>query len=109
MAEHLQRFTAPEGVVLVGRAQEKTPVFRTQKRRNPTTGQAYPWLVRSTAMINHFYFYAVDRDFGPLFLKFGTYFIYNAKLCLKRARVTEPATRPPRHPPSRPSTTAGGM
>ncbi len=32
--------------------------------------------------INHFYFYAVDRDFGPFFLKFGTYFPYNAKLCL---------------------------
>src|SRR5262245_39142195 len=82
MAEHLKRFTAPEGVVFVGRAQEKTPVFRTEKRRNATTGHAYPWLVRSTAMINHFYFYAVDRDFGPFFLKFGTYFPYNAKLCL---------------------------
>ena len=33
-------------------------------------------------MVNHFYFYAVDRDFGPFFLKFGTYFPYNAKLCL---------------------------
>ena len=69
MAEHLKRFAAPEGVVFVGRAQEKTPVIRTEKRRNPTTGQAYPWLVRSTAMINHFYVYAVDQDFGPFFLK----------------------------------------
>jgi hypothetical protein len=68
--------------VFVGRAQEKTPVLRTEKRRNPTTGQAYPWLVRSTAMVNHFYFYAVDRDFGPFFLTFGPYFPYNAKLCL---------------------------
>jgi hypothetical protein len=82
MAEHLKRFTALEGVVFVGRAQEKTPVLRTEKRRNPATGQAYPWLVRATAMVNHFYFYAVDRDFGPFFLKFGTYFPYNAKLCL---------------------------
>ncbi len=68
--------------MFVGRAQEKTPVLRTEKRRNPTTGQAYPWLVRSTAMVNHFYFYAVDRDFGPFFLKFGTYFPYTAKLYL---------------------------
>ena len=57
-------------------------MFRTEKRRNPTTGQAYPWLARSTAMVNHFYLYAVDADFGPFFLKFGTYFPYNAKLCL---------------------------
>jgi hypothetical protein len=82
MAEHLTRFTAPEGVVFVGRAQEKTPVFRTEKRRNPSTGVPYPWLVRPSAMVNHFYVYAVDRDFGPFFLKFGTYFPYNAKLCL---------------------------
>ncbi|PYM14513.1 MAG: hypothetical protein DMD81_17755, partial [Candidatus Rokuibacteriota bacterium] len=82
MADHLTRFRAQEGVVFVGRAQEKTPVFRTEKRRNPTTGQAYPWLVRSTAMVNHFYFYVVDRDFGPFFLKFGTYFPYTAKLCV---------------------------
>ena len=82
MAEHLARFRAAEGVVFVGRAQEKTPVFRTEKRRHPTTGHTYPWIVRSTAMVNHFYFYCVDRDFGPFFLKFCTYFPYNAKLCL---------------------------
>ncbi len=82
MAEHLTRFTAREGVVFVGRAQEKTPAFRTEKRRNPATGHTYPWLVRSTAMVNHFYFYAVDDDFGPFFVKFGTYFPYPAKVCL---------------------------
>jgi len=64
------------------KAQEKTPVFRTEKRRSPTTGRPYPWIVRSTAMVNHYYVYAVDRDFGPFFLKFCTYFPFNAKLCL---------------------------
>jgi hypothetical protein len=82
MAAHLARFTEPEGVLFVGKAQEKATVFRTEKRRNPQTGQPYPWLVRSTAMVNQYYFYAVDRDFGPFFLKFCSYFPYNAKLCL---------------------------
>ena len=82
MAAHLARFTAPEGVLFVGKAQEKATVFRTEKRRNPQTGQPYPWLVRSTAMVNQYYFYVVDRDFGPFFLKFCSYFPYNAKLCL---------------------------
>jgi hypothetical protein len=27
--------------------------------------------VRRTAIVNHFYFYGVDRDFGPFFIKFG--------------------------------------
>jgi hypothetical protein len=82
MAEHLARFDRPEGVVMLGKAQEKTPVFRTQKRRNPETGKTYPWIVRSTAMINQYYWYCLDRDFGPFFLKFASYFPYNAKLCL---------------------------
>ena len=82
MKEHLRRFRKEEGVVFVGKAQEKTPVFRTEKRRSPKTGLPYPWIVRSTAMVNHYYIYAVDRDFGPFFLKFCSYFPFNAKLCL---------------------------
>jgi hypothetical protein len=82
MAEYLAKFAMEEGVVFVGKAQEKTPVFRTEKRRSPKTGQPYPWIVRSTAMVNHYYIYAVDRDFGPFFLKFCSYFPFNAKLCL---------------------------
>lgn len=80
--EHLARFEDDEGVLFLGKAQEKTPVFRTEKRRNPQTGAPYPWIVRSTAMVNHFYFYCVDADFGPFFLKFCTYFPYTAKLCI---------------------------
>ena len=81
-AEHLSKFQGQEGVLFIGKAQEKTPVIRTERRRNEQTGATYPWLVRSTAMVNHFYVYGVDRDFGPFFLKFCTYFPYNAKLCL---------------------------
>lgn len=81
-AEHLAAHDGSEGVLFVGRAQEKTSVFRTQKRRNPETGASYPWLVRDTAMVNHFYVYALDDDFGPFFIKFGTYFPYTAKVCI---------------------------
>jgi hypothetical protein len=80
--EYRSRFGGTDGIVVVGKAQEKTPVFRTERRRNPETGQAYPWIVRSTAMVNHYYFYGIDEDFGPFFLKFCTYFPYNAKLCI---------------------------
>jgi hypothetical protein len=56
-------------------------LFRTEKRRN-ADGAAYPWIVRATGVVNHFYVYAVDANFGPFFLKFCSYFPYNAKLCL---------------------------
>jgi hypothetical protein len=84
MHDHLARFEAAghtEGVLFIGRAQEKTTLFRTEKRRN-ADGRAYPWIVRTTGMVNHFYIYAVDADFGPFFLKFCSYFPYNAKLCI---------------------------
>jgi hypothetical protein len=81
MADRLKRFDCAEGVVFIGKAQEKAPVFRTEKRRD-AQGLTYPWIVRSTAMVNQYYIYAVDRDFGPFFLKFCSYFPYNAKLCL---------------------------
>lgn len=80
--EYLRGFDEEEGVLYVGRAQEKARVVRTERRRNVHTGMSYPWVVDGTAMINHYYFYCVDEDFGPFFLKFCSYFPYNAKLCI---------------------------
>jgi hypothetical protein len=80
--EHLRRFAGEEGVLFVGSAQEKAPIFRTERRHRPDTGEPYPWIVRSTGMVNHYYFYCLDKDFGPFFLKFCSYFPYNAKLCI---------------------------
>jgi len=79
---YLAKFEGDEGVLFVGKAQEKTTTFRTEKRKNPVTGKTYPWIVRATAMVNQYYFYCVDRDFGPFFIKFSSYFPYNAKLCI---------------------------
>jgi hypothetical protein len=81
-ATYRDGFTGREGVLFIGKAQEKVPVFRTNKRTNPDTGKKYPWIVKSKAMVNQYYFYCIDEDFGPFFLKFSSYFPYNAKLCL---------------------------
>ena len=43
-AEYRKKFQGEEGVLFIGKAQEKTPVFRTERRRNETTGATYPWL-----------------------------------------------------------------
>jgi hypothetical protein len=81
MHEHLARFSGTEEVLFVGRAQEKTKLFRTEKRRD-ANGDSYPWIVKTTGVVNHFYFYCYDDDFGPFFIKFCSYFPYNAKLCI---------------------------
>ena len=78
---HRAAFPLRDGILFVGKAQEKASVWRTEKRLG-RSGTKCAWLVRSTAMVNHYYFYGVDADFGPFFLKFCSYFPYTAKLCL---------------------------
>lgn len=78
---YLAGFTAAEGVLFIGRAQEKVPLFRTRKRRR-ADGSSYPWIAAETGVVNQYYVYCVDEDFGPFFLKFCSYFPFNAKLCI---------------------------
>ena len=80
--QYLRRFSGGAGVLFVGKAQEKAHVVRTERRHEPNSDRTYPWLVSSTAMVNYYYFYLVDEDFGPLFIKFCSYFPFNAKLCI---------------------------
>ena len=72
----------PAQVLYVGVAQEKQKVFRTSKRRNPVTGATYPWLVPASGVVNQYYFYCVDEEFGPVCVKFSGYFPYTGRLIL---------------------------
>jgi hypothetical protein len=76
------RGLVPAQVLYVGVAQEKQKVFRTSKRRNPVTGATYPWLVPGSGVVNQYYFYCVDEEFGPVCLKFSGYFPYTGRLIL---------------------------
>jgi len=78
----LKDFPGKEDVLYIGVAQEKFAGFRVMKRISAHTGTAFPWLYRSTVMCNQYYFYVVDEDFGPLFIKFSSYFPYTARVCL---------------------------
>ena len=62
-----KQFHKPEGVLFIGKAQEKCRVHRTEKRRNPQTKRPspYSWIVKSSALVNYYYFYFIDEDFGP--------------------------------------------
>jgi hypothetical protein len=77
----LKKFKAAEGVVFVGVVQEKARVPRTI-RKHFGQGGTIPWIDYTTAMPNFYYFYCVDEDFGPFFIKFCSYFPYTAKLCI---------------------------
>ena len=76
------RGLVPAQVLYAGVAQEKQKVFRTSKRRNPVTGATYPWLVPGSGVVNQYYFYCVDEEFGPVCVKFSGYFPYTGRLIL---------------------------
>jgi hypothetical protein len=79
VAEYRARFTAREGVVVIGVAQEKMRSFKATKRG---VGSGMFDFSRQSVAVNHYYFYVQDREWGPGFLKIGTYMPYPVKLCL---------------------------
>ena len=81
MKKALRKFRGQEAVLFVGVAQEKARVPRTIRKRFGDGG-SIPWIDYTSAMVNFYYFYCVDEDFGPFFIKFCSYFPYTAKLCL---------------------------
>jgi len=79
---YLRDFKPTEGVLFIGKAQELTRTPTTRRRHNPQTGASYADLYMTKRMVNQYYFYCVDEDFGPFFLKLGSYFPYNGRLCI---------------------------
>jgi len=82
VASYVARAADQDRIVLIGKAQEKTTTFRTTPGHGPRSQDRSPRLSRTTTMVNPYYFYGVDRDFGPFFFKFSSYFPYTAKFCL---------------------------
>ncbi len=80
--EYLAGHDGGEQLLFAGVAQEKTRVWRTRRRRDPVTGKRYPWLGKEQAMVNHWYFYGFDADFGPFYLKFCGYFPFTGQIYL---------------------------
>ncbi len=78
---HRERFRRREGVVLIGVAQERAWSFRAAKRKT-AGGGVYFDFSRQPVLVKHYYFYVQDPEWGPAFLKVGTYLPFPVKLCL---------------------------
>jgi len=79
MQQFLAGHDGSEGVLFIGRAQEKTSVFRTEKRRG-ADGVSYPWIVKTTGVVN--------RWFDELVTEPGKLTVYSA---VPAGRVLSPA------------------
>jgi hypothetical protein len=60
-----------EGVVLIGIAQEWAKVFRAPSKGQRPVGKYAA--TRNSAFVNHIYFYILDADWGPSFIKICTF------------------------------------
>jgi hypothetical protein len=78
--EYLAGKSGGDQILFVGVAQEKARIWRTSQRRDPVTGKRYPWLYQDQAMVNHWYFYGFDADFGPFYIKFCGYFPFTGQI-----------------------------
>lgn len=69
------------GVVAIGVTQEFQNVFAAHPRQ-PATPSGAPWFnfVKADRRVTCFYFYILDAEFGPCFIKICAYFPYPVKL-----------------------------
>jgi hypothetical protein len=78
--EYLAGKSGGDQILFVGVAQEKARIWRTSQRRDPAAGKRYLWLYQDQAMVNHWYFYGFDADFGPFYIKFCGYFPFTGQI-----------------------------
>jgi len=78
--QYRRKFTASEGVVFIGVAQEQLSGFKARKEMK---GKCVRFqFSRQPAFVKVYYFYVQDAEFGPGFIKVRTYAPYPVKVCL---------------------------
>ena len=83
------------GVVAIVAAQEFQWVF-SAKKPLATPGRVWFDFAKTERRVGIYYFYVLDPEFGPGFIKICTYFPYPAKVWRERARVGQtPGRREP--------------
>jgi len=70
---YFEQYGKSEGVVLIGIAQEKAMAFRAYPPKRSPNGIPHYDFTRASVCVNHYYFYILDRDFGPAFIKLCSY------------------------------------
>ena len=80
-AQYRARFQGDEGVVFIGVAQERQFSFKATKHITPPHAVRFSFSRQSVA-VNQYYYYLHDAEWGPAFIKVGTYVPYPVRVCL---------------------------
>jgi hypothetical protein len=76
---YLAKFDKKQGVVLIGKAQEKALGYKAQRKDHGT--KVWFNYSRQSLFVTYYYFYILDEDFGLFFIKVCTYFPFDVKVC----------------------------
>jgi hypothetical protein len=76
---YLAKFDKKQGVVLIGKAQEKALGYKAQRKDHGT--KVWFNYSRQSLFVTYYYFYILDADFGLFFIKVCTYFPFDVKVC----------------------------
>jgi hypothetical protein len=76
---HLANFKEKQGVVLIGKAQEKALGYKAKRKDHGT--KVWFDYSRQSLFVTYYYFYIWDEDFGLFFIKVCTYFPFDVKVC----------------------------
>jgi hypothetical protein len=80
-ARYRSHSSVSDGVVFIGVAQERAFSFKAHKSIGAHGGVHFTF-ARQPVYVNHFYFYLHDLEWGPAFIKIGTYVPYPVRVCL---------------------------
>lgn len=76
---YLAKFEKKQGVVLIGKAQEKALGYKGQRKDHGT--KVWFDYSRQSLFVTYYYFYILDEEFGLFFIKVCTYFPFDIKVC----------------------------
>ena len=83
--EYLPKESDFTGVYLIIKSREMTYSFTSQKSKNNTNPQ-HRNIIRQDRCVDHFYFYLVDRYWGPICFRFSSHLPFNVKVYLNGNR-----------------------
>src|SRR3990170_810588 len=76
---YLAKSEKQQGVVLIGKAQEKALGYKGQRKDHGT--KVWFDYSRQSLNVTYYYFYILDQEFGLFFIKVCTYFPFDVKVC----------------------------
>jgi hypothetical protein len=86
-AKYRKQMTTADGVYLILRARETAPTYVSRPPHEPNPQDPhYRTLIKRIALVDHYYFYLIDRFWGPIAIRFSSHPPFNVTVYLNGNR-----------------------